>query len=235
MQYYLQLPFDRLPKLHSAALKGQHQVLQDLLDDPKWPDVNERATDFQGKTPLYFAAVAGHEHIVRLLLDRGATINTAGEIRYGKSALHMAASGGHEGTVKLLLKRGADAFYEDYKARTPLLWAARSAPSGKELVGVFQLLLASGARVNSSDIDYGASVLHWAAVKGRKETVKLLLEKGASVTAPNLGIKTAVNWASRSGDEEMIKILTERIGYEPDGSKGRGIINWVKRLKSLQL
>ncbi|KAH0610745.1 uncharacterized protein H6S33_011172 [Morchella sextelata] len=226
-------PLSQLPPLHLAALKGDTTTIITLLTTTS-TDANSRASLFNGKTPLYYAVLAGHSPAVRALLDNGAAINTPSEITYGKTALHLAVSGGNAPLVRLLLKRGADASIEDYKGRTPILWASRSAPRGRELVEVFRALLAAGASVNSCDLEYGASVLHWAVVKGRKETVEWLLERGASVVAPTFyELRTPVGWALEWGDGEMVGLL-KRWVYQRE-RKGRKSINiggWIKRLRA---
>ncbi|KAH8147184.1 uncharacterized protein LAJ45_08662 [Morchella importuna] len=155
-------PLSHLPPLHLAALKGDTTTLTTLLTTTTTTpstDPNSRATLFHGKTPLYYATLAGHLPAVRALLDHGASINTPSEITHGKPALHLAVSSGNAPLVRLLLKRGADAAIEDYKGRTALLWGARSAPRGAELVDVLHALVAGGAsvNVNACDLEYGAA------------------------------------------------------------------------------
>ncbi|KAF1930669.1 HET-domain-containing protein [Didymella exigua CBS 183.55] len=57
-------------------------------------------------TPLYYAAQLGLNRITRLLLDRGADVNSQGG-EYG-NALQAASVEGEEQVVKMLLDRGAD-------------------------------------------------------------------------------------------------------------------------------
>ncbi|KAI1583619.1 ankyrin repeat and SAM domain containing protein 6, partial [Pyrenophora tritici-repentis] len=51
------------------------------------------------------ASAAGHEAVVKLLLDKGAA-NAQGGYYYG-SALQAASARGHEAVAKLLLDKGA--------------------------------------------------------------------------------------------------------------------------------
>lgn len=59
----------------------------------------------EGNTPLMFACAAGHEEIVRVLLDAGARVEDHNE--NGHTPLMEAASAGHVGVAKLLVERGA--------------------------------------------------------------------------------------------------------------------------------
>lgn len=234
-------PLSDLPPLHLAALKGDTTTLTTLLTTTP-TDANSRATLFHGKTPLYYAVLTDHLSAVRALLDHGAAINTPSEITYGKPALHLAVSSANAPLVRLLLKRGANAAIEDYKGRTALLWGARSAPRGVELVDVFSALVAGGSgasvNVNACDLEYGASVLHWAVVKGRRETVGWLLERGASVVAPTFHeLRTPVGWAVEWGDGEMVALLGRWVYQrERERAKGRrrgsGIGGWIRRLRA---
>lgn len=56
-------------------------------------------------TPLMFAAYGGHDAVVRLLLEKGATPNL--KDANGASAADWASQGGHESTAGLLTKAGA--------------------------------------------------------------------------------------------------------------------------------
>ena len=51
--------------------------------------------------------------------------------------------------------------------------------------------------------------LIWAAVFGHRETVELLIEKGADINAKNEGEDkcTPLIWASRNGHREVVELL----------------------------
>lgn len=57
-------------------------------------------------TPLWYAAGEGRTDVVRLLIDRGANLNTMN--KKGDSALEFAALKGHTDIVKILIDAGAD-------------------------------------------------------------------------------------------------------------------------------
>ena len=64
-------------------------------------------TNENGHTPLMEAASAGHVGVAKILLDRGAGINTHSN-EFKESALTLACYKGHLEMVKFLLEAGAD-------------------------------------------------------------------------------------------------------------------------------
>jgi hypothetical protein len=71
------------------------------------------------RTPLQYAANAGHLEIVQLLLEFGADINK-GRIDTGATPLYGASIRGHLEVVKLLIENGADINKSDNNGWTPL-------------------------------------------------------------------------------------------------------------------
>jgi hypothetical protein len=94
--------------LTTAALKGQTDVVKDILD--KGADVNERSGCGWGWDPnvtaLSCAAYGGHIETVKVLVERGADVNARSSD--GWTPLMSAAYVGHAGIAKLLIERGAD-------------------------------------------------------------------------------------------------------------------------------
>lgn len=112
--------------LHQACIAGNLAQVRRLLDQ-KHP-VNVR--DFAGWMPLHEAANHGHIEIVRLLIERGASINDkGGKMCDGVTALHDACGNGCLEVVEVLLEAGANATMRTDLRETPLdtleNWRAR--------------------------------------------------------------------------------------------------------------
>ncbi|CAM2145003.1 Ankyrin repeat domain-containing protein [Pararobbsia alpina] len=85
--------------LMMAAINQDMPMVQTLL--AKDAEVNKK-----GWSPLHYAASAGDDEIVKVLLDHSAYIDAASP--NGSTPLMMAAAAGHDTTLKLLLDEGAD-------------------------------------------------------------------------------------------------------------------------------
>ena len=123
-------------RMWSAAQKGELQLVASCLDngaDIEWHKVSE-----YGRTALHVAARNGHEAVVRLLLDRGANINSRTHDRW--TPLYQAVGHRHESVVRLLLDRKADINAVTNDTRTALHIAATNGD-----VRMVQLLLERGA------------------------------------------------------------------------------------------
>jgi ankyrin repeat protein len=142
-------------------------------------------------TALHAASLAGHEKVVKMLLDKGADINAQGG-SYG-TALYAASLQGHEKVVELLLGKGADVNAEGGYYGTALHGA--SARGNEKVV---ELLVGKGADVNALNGGSGTP-LYAASARGHEKVVELLLGKGADVNAISGRYGTALYVASYKG------------------------------------
>lgn len=111
----------------------------------------------------------------------------------------------------MLLDRGADVTIQNSAGLTALLLAIRYSNS-KESEVIFRLLLENGAYVDAQESYTGWTALHWAVLREQEDTVRLLLEKGASIRVmTRRGAKeTPVHWALKSGKADMVVLLLEK-------------------------
>ena len=83
--------------------------------------VDARCAESSGATLLIAAAFGGQEAIVRMLLQRGASVNLPDDT--GSTALMGAAAMGHLAIVQALLEAKADATLQTKGNRTALMGA----------------------------------------------------------------------------------------------------------------
>jgi hypothetical protein len=93
------------------------RVMDVLLIEDKGTHIESKYKEY-GQTPLWQAAENGHEAFVRLLLDKGASIDAKDSD--GWTPLSRAAGNGHEAVVRLLLDKGASIDAKGLDGRTPL-------------------------------------------------------------------------------------------------------------------
>jgi ankyrin repeat protein len=218
---YSQIVPRRMTGLHLAAYFGRVETAMALLKNRH--DLDSK--DTYGRTPLLWAAEKGHAAVVKLLLEKGAELETKDK-DYGQTPLSWAVKSGHEAVVKLLLEKGAELETKDKDyGRTPLLWAVKS---GHETV--VKLLLEKGAELETKDEDYGQTPLLWAVKSGHETVVKLLLEKGAELETKDEDYgQTPLLWAAENGHEGVVKLLLEK-GAEletKDKDYGQTPLSWA--------
>lgn len=108
---------------------------------------NVNAIDYQGHTPLHYAATTGQDAIISLLLQYRVNVNATDVL--GNTPLHYAAGQGHCNSVKILLEAGAEPHLKNASGKTPLALANAGA--------IHAILL--GGRVDEMD-NYGVRFPH---------------------------------------------------------------------------
>lgn len=149
----------------------KNDVVQVRKLSEKGADVNAREKVVgNGDTALFHAAAAGYTDIVKLLIEKGATVN---ESPGRTTPLMMASWLGHSDTVQVLVDSGANVNAKDETGATALTDAAR-----KGHKDVVQILVAHGADVNVRLAD-GNTALSWARTRGYKDIEAILIHGGA--------------------------------------------------------
>ena len=93
--------------LFSASAYGNDKIVLLLLEAGAHVDVGIHPGSIHACTPLQAASLGGHEITVRMLIERGADVNTYSQSY--PSALYSASLRGYESVVEMLLEAGADA------------------------------------------------------------------------------------------------------------------------------
>jgi ankyrin repeat protein len=155
-----------------------------------------------GVTGVHAAAFLGLCDVLRLLLDRGAEIET--KATDNSTALHDAAQNGCLEVVRLLLNRGAEIEAKTTDNCTALHYAAQ-----KGHLEVVELLLNRGAEIEAKTTD-NSTALHYTAQNGHLEIVELLLDREAEIKAKTTNNWTALHYAALYGNLEIIRLLLNR-------------------------
>ena len=194
---------ERVTSLHILAKFGLHILSEEILPRlEKETLISVNARDIYGRTPLYEAAMRGHDAMVYLLLNKGADVNAQeGNI---STALLVASRGGHEGVVKLLLDKGANV-----NAQGKQLGNALQAASWSGREEIVMLLLEKGADVNLQGGRYGSALMA-ASGRGHERIVKLLLNKGADIYAHDGPYRNALQAAAEGGHEQLIQLFLDK-------------------------
>ena len=104
--------------LIKSVLSGNYGMSKLLLEC----GANVHAKDGLGRTPIVYAVEYKMDHILRLLLEYGADVNTQNEMT-GKTLLHICIEKHYYKLTKILLEFGADTTRKTDDGYTPLLTA----------------------------------------------------------------------------------------------------------------
>ncbi|KAK6541370.1 hypothetical protein TWF694_007183 [Orbilia ellipsospora] len=208
--------------IHEAILNGSKEIVETLLDCGA--NIEAMSGSYR-RTPLLLAigisSRSGSMAIIKLLVQRGADLNCIdGDDR---SALDLAAKFANEEVVNFLLdvgcplddvvaqarrehthKMGGRGWWQGFNYDSLLQTAA--------LKGYTRLLVALApiADLQNTQPDGNGQILHRTALKGRSESLEIILAFGAD---PNIrttkGYLTPLHSAVLSFDEATVQILLD--------------------------
>ncbi|OGM45233.1 ankyrin repeat domain protein [Aspergillus bombycis] len=179
---------------HIAAFFGIHSIMLHLTVAS---DIDSR--DIIGYTPLSWAAKLGHKLIVKLLIEKGVSVDP--QALNGMTPLLLALESKHEWIAELLIQHGAAVDVNDENKNTPLSYAVEY-----ECEAAVRLLLGKGVPMDTKN-NFGETPLLIAAHGGFDRIVKLLLESGVEVDSMDPYGRTPLLYAALSGFEHIAKLL----------------------------
>jgi len=184
--------------LFTAIKENNYGKVTSLLREKKNIDINKK--NKKGVTPIHPASSGGNTNIVKILIEKGADVDSPAD-KDGHTPLHDAAFEGHLEIVKLLLEKGANLNPKDNNKETPLHYASRA--GRKKIV---KHLIENGANIEEKN-DKGATPIHLASDWGELETVILLIKSGANIDSPANDGHTALHDALRNRHPKTAKFL----------------------------
>ncbi|OAP57703.1 hypothetical protein AYL99_08441 [Fonsecaea erecta] len=186
--------------LHLAADKGNEEAGQILLSNK----ANAFAKEYSGKTAVHLAADWAHDKVVELFLKhlgKGGETRVETERLLATTRLRWAFEATDKDKVRSLLKQGADPNFR-FNALRPLSHLAAT----RKDMDLLQLLLTNQSSVDMRDSD-GLTALLWAAHGDDEVGVRLLLEYGADIEAPDCKGAIPLHWAAAYGSASVAKRL----------------------------
>ena len=175
-----------------AAYHGNVEVMEFLISNFEYIDMDGNFGGTQCTHPLTAAAARGQAQAVTFLLDRNASACTTGKVslikRFGQSPLIAAAAGGHDRIVKMLLNAGSSLQEEDPQY-DPMKVAVKS---GR--LDITMCLFRNGAKLYlcKSFLDEALSL---AVREGNLELAEQALKSGVNPNAKDRFWGTIFQWS----------------------------------------
>jgi len=194
--------------LHCASIFGLVEVFTSfsiVVDD-----ISINCMDGTGATPFLWAAMRGHEGLVKLLLGQEHMDPTWADCS-GRTPMSWAAGNGHEAVVKLLLaQNGLSPDKPDFMDRISLMT--------QNITKRHPKLFPRQEAIDPDTPDLGGRTpMSWAAGNGQEAVVKILLgRKDVNPDMPDIRDRAPISWAAKNGYEVVVELLLERGDVNPD-------------------
>lgn len=186
-----------------SCRNGHYDIVEYLLTKCRANVEQVGSVSFDGEPiedapPLWCAAAAGHLGIVKMLVRRGANVNST--TRTNSTPLRAACFDGHYEIVKYLVHHGADFEVANRHGHTCLMIACY-----KGHFRIAQYLLSLNADVNRCSVK-GNTALHDCAESGSLQILQLLLKHSATMDVDYYGM-TPLLAASVTGHMPIVEHL----------------------------
>lgn len=199
--------------LHLLAIFGFDKAAELIDNYESWKFIG----DGWGCPPLDYALSSGSQKFCLWLLEDCPEKDDAGKLRQGQlPPLPIAAMYGWTDVIQKLIAHGFDINLPGGKFQTsPILQAAEH-----DHLQIVSDLLQAGANINAAD-KHGATALHYFALNGNFEGVKLLIQNNADINSRAEGFdnQTPLHAATREDYADIVEFMCSH-GANPRMSWG---------------
>ncbi|CAG8976382.1 hypothetical protein HYALB_00006155 [Hymenoscyphus albidus] len=199
-----------------SATHRHVDVLKALLERQDI-DVNFSSHADTMTSPLLCAVSAGDLECVKILVDKGASLDT--KTQDGQTIIYIAAWRNHLEVVEYLFSKKEvqnQIDTQDALGQTPLL---RAISYGD--LSMVECLLDHGADTGCMNED-GENAISMSASKGFEDIFAALVKKGANPQLRDKESKCPLMLAAKYGNLTMIKTLIEKYGFDPQSKSADG-------------
>lgn len=208
--------------LYAACIGGYHAIAELLIEEGAIIDTKVKTINSIDEiTCLHAAYQCGNYHIVKLLINRGASVDIVGN--FGRTLLHKACMEGNYKIVEILIDKGVDINFTDMNASTPLmlclLQSKRDDYNYKQYVNNKIIIkhLLSSAEDDFYELQAyyvtGRNILIWRynrLSENHYNVIQLLIENGADYDKADEKGRTPLSFAWVIGDRKLMKILLHK-------------------------
>lgn len=179
-------------RLSEAIKSGDMKKFESLLG---LVNLNARDSRCGGPRPIHIACEMGNMQALKILLDRGASLETLDE--EGLTPLFYSVRCKDICMFKYLISIGANIFHEEYQKRSLFYWAASTLR-----LDILEELLEKGLDPNSKTV-LGRTAISKAAWNGTANILKFLIEiPGIEIDTPDARGRTPLHnavWGCAGG------------------------------------
>jgi ankyrin repeat protein len=191
-----------------ALMNSNKEIALELIEaDPSV--INDCMYETPSKlSPIIVAVKENFDEVIRALIKHGAHLYND---ECDTTPLHIAATKGLDSIVTTLIEFGASVNRCDAKGELPLCLAVDN-------VSTVKILLDNSADVNVKNKS-ALTPLHFAAFRGKLDSVEELIKRGANIDAIDESNLTPLFYSIQAKHPEVTKFLLEKGANVDDGEE----------------